>query len=492
MTVIEEVESMAKRRGFFWPAAQIYNPVSGFWNYGPLGTKLFNSLISLWKKYWIKDEDAYEINTTNVLPEIVWIASGHTEGFNDKQTLCEKCKMRWRADHLIEEKIKNHQKLEGKSTDELTKIIRENNIICPNCGGKLSDVFVFNLMYDIKVSPTGDIKCYLRPETTQSSVIDFQYVYKSQRAKLPVKIAQIGKSFRNEISPRQCLIRLREFWMAEFQIFFNPENTEIENYEKIKNKKINILPAEFRKEGKEKEVEIEIDEALRKGWIPNKLIAYYLVKVNDFFLDLGFDKKRIRFKELLDEEKAHYSKKHWDFEVYSEDFGWIECVNNAWRTDYDLSRHEKFSKQKLSVFEDNKHILPHLYEPSFGIDRIILNLLLNNWHNDGKRCWLSLKPKLAPYIAAVFPLVKKDGLDTFARKIYENLKKKYDVIYDESDSIGRRYARVDEIGVPIAITIDYDSLKNNTVTIRDRDTTKQERIKISDIETYIEKILEKN
>jgi len=486
MSTAEDLEAMAKRRGFFWPAGQIYSPVAGFWNYGPLGARVFNALIDAWRKWWIYDEDAYEIVTTNILPEIVWEASGHKEGFNDKQTMCVKCHMRWRADHLLEEKLKI-KGLEGKSPEELTELIRKNNIKCPECGGKLSDVFVFNLMFKINVGPTGETPCYLRPETTQSSVIDFPFVYRSQRAKLPTKIAQIGRSFRNEISPRQTLIRMREFSMAELQIFFNPENDKYEKFAEIANDKINLLSAEARLSGKETAVEITVSEAIKKGLIPNELIGYYLSKVQKFFIFLGFEKKHLRFKELLDDEKAHYSKRHWDFEVYTDDFGWVECVNNAWRTDYDLSRHEKYSKQKLSVFEDNKHILPHLYEPSFGLDRIFLHLMLHAWRNDGKRTWLALKPMLAPYHVAVFPLVKKDGLDKVAEDVYNKLKVKFKAFYDASDSIGRRYARVDEIGVPFSITIDYDTKSDGSVTIRDRDTTKQVRIKISEIENYLEK-----
>lgn len=482
---LEQIESIAKRRGFFWPAAEIYGGIAGFWNYGPLGTALKSKLVQQWRKEFVKNEGAYEIETTDILPEIVWVASGHTEGFNDKQTICKKCKNRFRADHLIEDTVKGVEKLEGKSCEELTEIIRNNNIKCPKCGGQLDDVAMFNLMFEISLGPKGEIKCYLKPETTQSSVIDFPNVYRSQRGKLPLKIAQIGRSFRNEISPRQIFIRMREFNMAELQVFFNPEETKWNSYKSIKDFKVRILPAQMR--GKdEREVDIKIEEALKKGWIPNELIAYYIAKVFMFFENvLKIDRKFLRFKELLPDERAHYAKAHWDFEVYTDEFGWKENVNNAWRSDYDLKRHQQYSKQSLEVFENEKHILPNMYEPSFGIDRMILHLLLHSYKSDGKRVWLALPKALAPFSAAVFPLVSKDGLDKKAEQIYESLKNDSDIFYDESGSIGRRYARADEIGIPFCVTIDHQTLEDGTVTVRDRNTTKQERVNIKELKERI-------
>ncbi|MFZ3076978.1 MAG: glycine--tRNA ligase [Candidatus Aenigmatarchaeota archaeon] len=482
---LELIESIAKRRGFFWPAAEIYGGIAGFWNYGPLGTALKNKLVQQWRKEFVKNEGAHEIETTDILPEIVWVASGHAEGFNDKQTVCKKCKNRFRADHLIEDIVKDIEKLEGKSCEELTEIIKNKNIKCPKCGGQLDDVAIFNLMFDINLGPKGEIKCYLKPETTQSSVIDFPNVYRSQRGKLPIKIAQIGRSFRNEISPRQIFIRMREFNMAELQIFFNPEETKWDSYKSIKDFKVRILPASMR--GKdEKEADVKIEEALKKGWIPNELIAYYIAKVFMFFENvLKIDRKFLRFKELLPEERAHYAKVHWDFEVFTEEFGWKENVNNAWRSDYDLKRHQQYSKQSLEVFENEKHVLPNMYEPSFGIDRMILHLLLHSYKSDEKRVWMSLPKELAPFSAAIFPLVNKDGIDKKAEEIYESLKNDSDIFYDESGSIGRRYARADEIGIPFCVTIDHQTLEDGTVTIRERDTTKQERVKIEKLKEIL-------
>jgi len=491
MKIVEEVEAIAKRRGFFWPAAQIYNPVAGYWNYGPLGTALKNKFVGLWRQWWVKGEGAYEIDTTDVLPEIVWQASGHTEGFNDKQIMCEgKERHRWRADHLIEDTIKYEGRLEGKSIEDLTEIIKKNKIKCPKCGSKFGEVFVFNLMFDVKVGPTGETKCYLKPETTQSSVLDFPFVYRSQRGKLPLKIAQVGKSFRNEISPRQIFIRMREFWMAELQVFFNVANTEWPLYDSIKNYKIRLLPAALR-DTVETPLEVTVENAIKEKYVPSELIGYYLAKVQQFYEALGFERKSLRFKELLPAERAHYSKVHWDFEVYTEDFGWQECVNNAWRSDYDLSRHAQFSKQSLSVFEDGAHVLPNMYEPSFGIDRTILMLLLHAYHNDGKRTWLSLSPVLAPYQAAIFPLVKREGMDTKAEELCNAMSKQFDVFLDASDSIGRRYARADEIGIPYCITIDGDTMKANTVTMRDRDSTAQVRLPIAKLSETLTKLINK-
>ena len=484
--VAEEVESIAKRRGFFWPAAEIYKPIAGFWNWGPLGTRLKSNFLAEWRKAFVKGENAYEIETTDILPEIVWQASGHSEGFNDKQTMCKKCKSRFRADHLIEEFTKTKEKLEGKSCEDLTKIIEKEKLRCEKCKGSLSEVFVFNLMFSVGVGPTGEQKAYLKPETTQSSVLDFPNVYRTMRGKLPLKIAQVGRSFRNEISPRNIMLRMREFDMAELQVFFNSEEKEFAGFENIRKENIRILPAELRKGKEGKEVEVSIEEALKKGWVPNELTAYYLAKVFRFYLSLGFERKNLRFKELLPEERAHYAKVHWDFEVYTEDFGWVECVNNAWRTDYDLSRHQQFSKQKLTVFEDNKHVLPNIYEPSFGINRTLFLLLVSAYRKDEKRAWFSLPPALAPYSAAVFPLVKKDGVDKKAQEVFNMLSKDgFEVFYDESDSIGRRYARVDEIGIPFAVTVDYQTLEDKAVTVRFRDSTKQERVAIADLGKFI-------
>lgn len=490
MEVADKIVDIAKRRGFFWPAAEIYSPVAGFWNYGPLGVMVKNRLIELWRKWWVKDEDAYEIETTDILPEIVWVASGHSEGFNDKQCECTKCHNRFRADYLIEDKLKKKEKLEGKSCEELTEIIRKNKIVCPKCGGKLSNVKIFNLMFAVNVGTAGETKCYLKPETTQSSVLDFPQVYRSQRAKLPVKIAQIGRSFRNEISPRQVFIRMREFSMAELQIFFDPEKTGHQDYKTIKKFKLRLLPVELRKKGEEKEVEVSAEEAMKKRWIPNELIAFYLVKVFRFFEEaLKFDRKFLRFKQLLDEEKAHYSKVHWDFEVYTEDFGWQECVNNSWRSDYDLSRHQQYSKQKLTVFENDKHVLPNMYEPSFGLDRIILHVLMHAYKEDKEREWLKTPKLLSPTDVSIFPLVSKDGLPEKAKDIESSLKQCFATFYDENDSIGRRYRRVDEIGCPLAITVDYQTLKDKTVTLRDRDSMKQVRVKIEDLTNTLWQLL---
>ncbi len=542
MKVAEEIEALAKRRGFFWPAAQLYNPVSGFWNYGPLGTSMKNKFVDMWRKWWVRGEGAHEIDTSDILPEIVWQASGHTEGFNDKQVLCVgKEKHRWRVDKLIQEwaieqlislrgeqsglatqslseedkKLKNKmysrideinnkakgleqltnlEQLktisEGKTLEDFDEIIEKYKILCPKCKKKLSKSFVFNLMFDLKVGPTGETKCYLKPETTQSSVLDFPFVYRSQRGKLPLKIAQVGKSFRNEISPRQIFIRMREFWMAELQVFFNSANTDWKKYPDIKEFKLRILPAALR-DGDEDALEITVDSAIKENYVPNQLIGYYLAKVQQFYEALGFDRKYLRFKELLPEERAHYSKVHWDFEVFTEDFGWIECVNNAWRTDYDLSRHAKFSGQSLSVFENEAHVLPNMYEPSFGIDRTILMLLMHAYHNDGKRVWLTLPQNLAPYQAAIFPLVKKEGMDEKAEELHALLTKQFDIFLDPSDSIGRRYARADEIGIPYCITVDGDTMKAGTVTMRDRDTTAQIRVPTDKLTDVLKKLLAK-
>jgi len=253
---------------------------------------------------------------------------------------------------------------------------------------------------------------------------------------------------------------------------------------------IRMLPGELRLKGVEAEVEVAVEEAMARGWIPSQLIAYYLAKVYGFFEEaLGFEGRFIRFRELLGEEKAHYSRVHWDLEVYTADFGWVEVVNNAWRSDYDLSRHQSASKQSLTVFEDGRRILPHMYEPSFGLDRIILHLLIHAYRQDGDRVWLKISPHLAPIQVGVFPLVSKDSLPEVARKIREELSRNLDAFYDEADSIGRRYRRMDEVGTPLCVTVDYQTLQDQTVTVRNRDDMTQIRVKTQDLPATISRII---
>jgi glycyl-tRNA synthetase len=489
MEKIEKIMQIAKRRGFIYPNSEIYGGLSGTYDFGPLGFLLKKKLIDFWREFFIKsDDNILEIETSLIMPEKVFEASGHLKGFIDPITKCKKCGNVFRADHLVEESAKVF--VEGLSLEELTKIIREKNIRCPKCGGELEDVKIFNLMFQMNVGALGDTKGYLRPETAQGIFVNFKNVLVSTRAKLPFGIAQIGKSFRNEISPRQWLIRLREFTQAEIEFFINPEEKEFEKLKDYENVKIRILSREAQKEGKPEE-EMTVREALERGIIPSEYMAYFVAKEQLFYESLGIPKEAIRFRHMLPEETPHYSKGNVDMEILF-DFGWKEVVGNAYRSDYDLKRHTEYSKEDLSyVFENGKKIIPHVVEPSFGIERTIYAILLYSFVEDKERGWdwFKFTPKIAPISVAVFSLLSKGEMINKSLEIFDKLKKEFDVIFDKSGSIGKRYARADEIGIPYCITVDHQTLEDNSVTIRDRNTTKQERVKVEELSTKLKNLL---
>jgi len=479
---------LAKRRGFFWQSSEIYGGTSGMFDYGPLGLLLKNKLINKWRNFFIKQEDnVYEIETSLIQPEKVFEASGHLDSFIDPVTQCKKCNSIFRADSLIQEKI--NEFVEGKSPEELTKIIKENDIKCPKCKGELRKVKIFNLMLKTFLSPTEEEKAYLRPETAQGIFIDFKRILVATRAKLPFGVAQIGSSFRNEISPRQFLIRLRAFNQMEVEMFVDTkEINKHPRFGEIEDIKIRILTREAQKE-KGKETTLTAKEAVERGIVPNQYLAYFLAKENQFYQSIGLPFEAFRFRHMLPEETPHYSKGNFDLEI-NFDFGWKEVVGNAYRTDHDLKSHMKKSGVDLTVtLDDGSKIIPHVVEPSFGIERTIYSILLYCYKDDKERGWewFSFPPDIAPYAAGVFPLVNKDGLQEKAKEVFKLLKKYFDVFYDEKGSIGRRYARADEVGTPFGVTIDYDTMENNTVTLRYRDTTKQDRVKIEDLVEIIHK-----
>ncbi|MGB9703110.1 MAG: glycine--tRNA ligase [Candidatus Micrarchaeales archaeon] len=479
----EKVVEIAKKRGFFYPSSEIHGAIAGFWNYGVVGTLLKKKIENEWRNFFIKKEGFYEIEGTNIMPEKVFIASGHLKSFSDPIVQCKKCKSLYRADKLIEEKTGIFVP-ERASIEEFNKIIKEKNIKCPKCNGELSEVKFFNMMIKVNIGPTeeSDI-AYLRPETCQAIFVDFLNVYRSARAKLPFGIAQIGRSFRNEISPRQTLMRQREFTQAEVEIFFNPKNENFpdEKFNKIKDYKVNVL-------SNEKLSKLSGEEIFKIT--KSKLIAYYLVRLFQFINTLGIPVENIRLREQTQDERPFYAKYAYDCEVKTQ-IGWIEIVANHYRSDYDLSSHMKISKKDLSIVENKEKLIPHVWEISQGIDRTLLCVMLLHYHDASQRGWewFSFPPRIAPYTAGVFPLVSKDNLPQKAKEVFEILKDHFDAFYDESGSIGRRYARADEIGTPFGITIDYQTLEDNTVTLRNRDTTKQVRIKIEKLPEVIKKLL---
>ncbi len=545
---MSRILEIALRRGFIYPSFEIYGGVSGFYDYGPLGALLKKNVEDLWREFFCLEEGFLEISSPTISPEEVFIASGHVKNFTDPIVSCKKCHSFFRADHLLKNLGID---AEGMSLEEINRTIRERNIKCPECGGELSEAKSFNLMFKTYIGPGNAKTGYLRPETAQGIFILFPRIYEFYRKKLPFGVAQIGKAYRNEISPRQGLIRLREFTQAEVEIFIDPRDKTHPEFNKYAKEKLRLLPRDG------KEIEITAEEAVKKGIIAHEFLCYYLVHTKRFLLACGIPEERLRFRQHLLEEMAHYAKDCWDAEVYTERYGWIEVVGIADRTDYDLRAHERESGVELKAFREFKepkiirkkvvepklHILgpkfrgkakkiaelisklkpeeiegaeievdgekikverefyeikeveekisgesftPHVIEPSFGIDRILYCILESSYmERDGKNV-LRLSPKVAPIKAAVYPLVKKEPLIKIAKEIFENLRKNgIYCIYDENDSIGRRYARADEIGVPFAITVDFESLEDGRATVRFRDTTEQQRIKIEDIPGFI-------
>ncbi|HYZ96884.1 MAG TPA: glycine--tRNA ligase, partial [Nitrososphaeraceae archaeon] len=376
-----------------------------------------------------------------------------------------KCKATLRADKYIFEKLGINVP-ERLSNDEIDLIVNQHDLKCPKCGSDFQKTERFNMMFKVGIGPNHD-EAYLRPETCQTIFVDFVRIYKTMRGKLPFPIAQVGKSFRNEISPRQSLLRLREFYQAEIEVFCNPN--QLDNLPKFEDIKKTILTIDDALNV----YKITAEEALERKIIPNKLIAYYLTILYQFYEKTGLDMTKARFRKLSDQEKAFYATVAFDLELQTS-IGWLELVACNYRSNYDLSQHSKISKEKMEIMDPitNEKLLPHVFELSLGIDRSIYSILENSFSEDkdNNRTFLKLKPYLAPILVGILPLVKKPEIEDIAKQIYVNLKKDFDTYYDESGSIGRRYRRLEEIGVPFAITIDYDSLIDNTVTIRYRDT----------------------
>jgi len=414
------------------------------------------------------------------MPEDVFKASGHLESFNDPMTQCKKCNTIHRADKLLEELGSTVN--EGTPVEELTKGLRDRQITCPKCHGELLDVRQFNLMVKAEIGVGGKTDCYLRPETCQSIFTSWHRLMSTNRIKLPQGISQVGKAFRNEISPRQTLLREVEFMQMETEVFFDSSQiNEIGGWDDIKDYNVKIMRV-----GKDIEA-ISAETLAAENIVSGRLIAYYLARTQQYFERLGIPTDKMRFREVDDDERAFYAKEGWDFEVQTS-LGWIELVANNYRTDYDLKQHMDISGKDLRyVKDDGNKIIPHVWEVSIGLDRTLYTVLELAYRED-KRTLLALPPPIAPLTLGICPLLKnKPELTSKAKEITKELRTCYDVMYDETGSIGKRYARFDEIGVPWCITIDFDSLAHNDVTIRDRDTGNQERISIDKLKDELHK-----
>lgn len=482
---LELAKYLAEKDFVYGPEPEMYSPIAGFYSYGLVGKEMKNKLEQTIRNVFTRN-NFYEVEFPLITPEIIWEASGHLKGFNDPIIICSKCKASFRADKLIEEQT-------GIAADhfdnpKLIEAIKEHEINCPSCKGRFNlDIQRQSLM--MKTTIGRDIVAYNRPETATTTYLPFKHYVNFFRGKLPFTVFQIGKAFRNEISPRQHLLRQREFTQAESQMFLSKEmKIDFAWFENVKEVEMPLWTEEMQKSD-EKWNFISLQDAMDKKYLKNKAYAWNLWLSYEVLTSIGIPKEKIRFRQHHSDERAFYSDDTWDLEVELNSFGWVEMVGISDRTNYDLTQHAKFSKQELTVrTEDGKVFTPDVIEVAFGVDRpyyALLDLAFFR-REDAQRTVLSLPPKIAPIQIGLFPLLKKDGLPEKAKEVQNELKG-FRVYYDEAGSIGKRYSRLDAIGVPFCITVDHDSLKDNSVTVRERDSLKQERIKISELVALMSK-----
>lgn len=483
----EKIMELASRKSLFYPAAEIYpNSPAGFWDFGPFGQAIRRKVVDFWRHEFIQKEGMLEIYGSQILPESVFVGSGHLKSFADPIVQCTKCKKYERADKIISEKIGKNVP-ESLPVEELSEMIVKNKVKCPKCKGDFGKVSKFNMMVESIVGKQGEFKTFLRPEACQSIFMNFVRMVKTMRMKLPQGIAQAGGAFRNEISPRQSITRSVEFAQMDAEIYFDPDKiNEFENFKDVEKYKVRVLRL-----GKEKIEEISAGDLVSKKIVPGKIIAYYLAKTQQLWNRMGIPLDKLRFREVDKDERAFYSGGTFDFEVETS-IGWLELIANNYRTDYDCKGHMEKSGTDQSYLDQTtgKRIIPHIWEVSAGVDRTMF-AILDNCLKEGKEgLYFSLNPLLAPYHCTVFPIVNKEGFPELAQEIMKSLQNSwFDVYFDDSGSIGRRYARSDEVGIPYCITIDGDSITNKDVTIRDRDSRKQVRVKIVDLNDVLRKLI---
>lgn len=442
---MQEIVSLCKRRGFVFPGSEIYGGLANTYDYGPLGVQMLRNINNLWWSHFVSGrEDMYGMDSSILMSPKVWEASGHTLSFADMLIDCRGCQTRRRADHLIEdylEKDGRQEKVEGKSEEDLNKIIEAYKIPCPNCGElNWTRPRKFNLLFETHVGivPENQSLAYLRGEIAQGMFVNFRNMLDSMHPKLPFGIAQAGRAFRNEITLGNFIFRNLEFNLAEFEYFFNPS---------------------------------------RQKW--EDLFSYWQKEMEDWIISLGVDKGRLSWREHTDDERSHYSKKTVDLD-FEFPFGKKELFGLAYRTDFDLKNHMEKSGVDLRYtdMETGEKFIPHVIEPTFGINRVLLTLLVNGYTQEKDRVVLKLHPDVSPYKVAVFPLVQnKKELVKKAREIFNDLRKSgLNTAWDDRGNIGKRYYSQDEIGTPYCVTVDYQTIEDDTVTVRDRDSTKQERV----------------
>ncbi len=486
---LTNLSSFMQSKGFIWgPFPEIYGGVAGFYSYGPMG-KLLKEKVENIVRRTFQNNGFWEVECPIVLPDVVWKASGHLDTFEDRIINCSKCKSVFRADKLIEE---NHDvSADAYSDQELIDFISKEKIKCPLCKGEFTyDIQTQSLMMKTKVA---GIESSLRPETATVTYIPFKRYYEFFRKRLPIGIFQMGKVFRNEISPRQNVLRGREFTQAEGQLFIDPgEKNNWEKYELIKKEKIPLWDYKNQKTGK-KHVAISVADAMKKKLFQSKAYSWCVWLAYKQFVNMGIPEDKIRIRQHHPDEKAFYADDAWDIEINLNSFGWMEVCGVHDRTDYDLIQHSKFSKQSLTAKNfNNEDITPHVLEIAFGIDRpvfALLDLFYSKIAKEKGKTMFKLPYHLAPVDVAVFPLMKKDGMPEKSLEVKKELERDFVVEYDQSGSIGKRYLRAAESGTAYCVTIDHDYLKNNDVTIRDRDSEKQKRIKIDELNSKIRSLI---
>ncbi len=479
---IEDMAAFCKRKGFVYPTAEIYGGLAGFWDFGPLGVELKNNIKRSWWKTFVQNRnDVFGIDGSIITNRKVWEASGHAANFADLMLTSKKSKVKYRADQFLAEKV--GIQTDGITADEINRLVKEHKLVAEN-GEEFEEVKPFNLMFETTVGPVQNSQniAFLRPETAQSIFINFHLVVDNARARLPFGIAQIGKAFRNEISPRDFLFRSREFELMELEYFVHPDKIqECPHYDSLKDFHIQFLSAEAQDHHKE-HVEVAlhtlVDKQLTTPWH-----VYWLGLFCYWFIELGIKKENLRIREHKREELAHYAGACFDIE-YKFPFGWKELHGDADRTQYDLTKHSEVSGKTLQLFDEEtkQKITPYVAaEPAQGLDRLFLALLFDAYEDDKKRenIVLHLQPSLAPVQVGVFPLVNK--LKDKAQEVFLGLQKQFICQYDKSGSIGRRYARADEMGTPLCITVDFETLQDHAVTVRDRESTKQIRVPLANL-----------
>ena len=551
-----DLMSLCKRRGFIWPSFEIYGGVAGMYDYGPLGCSLRNNIVDVWRAIYKGREGFIEIDSETVNPREVFKASGHVDEFSDYITYCTKCQAPFRADHLVKEFFENADVLGPK---ELEQAFIDHDVKCPECGGDLGPVDEFNLMFKTNIGPGSNRVGYMRPETAQGIFVNYQNLYRYNREKMPMGVIQTGRGYRNEIAPRQGMIRMREFNMMEVELFVDPDDKDWPRFKDIENEEIDLMPNTG-----VGMITTTVGKAVEDGIIANRVLAYFVYTTRQLLVRLGVDPKRLRFRQHDKDEMAHYAADCWDAEALLS-YGWTEITGIADRGCWDLSRHAEYSGADLTHFKrfdepkevevdkvrakhkalgpefkgkakdiaaametktpsdvkDGKltvtvdgediilddrffeiakvkekitgeRVIPHVIEPSHGLDRIFYTVLEHSYSHSDEEDYtvLRLKPEVAPIKVGVFPLMEKDGLDDLARRIYEGVHShRVEAYYDGSGTIGKRYARMDEIGTPWCITVDYDSLQEGTVTIRDRDSKEQKRIAVDDVPAVIDSLI---